>query len=182
VCRLKAFSLGAALVFLTGLAVLVGRLFDIPRLTRVVAGFTTMRPNMAIGLMFTATALAVLNREAKSTRTFVARILAALVLALGLCTLAEYLFQTNLVIDDWLIANAAAELKQRRHHHARPAEPRHLLERRRGRALWPQPRGGARQSNARTLAHGISRTAGSDRRNTGQGSRFWVEFKLETNL
>jgi PAS domain S-box-containing protein len=70
------------------------------------SGYTSMKVNTAIGLMLSAVALALLHRETPGARIRAARVLAASVVTLGLLTLAEYLFQFDVGIDDVFIAAA----------------------------------------------------------------------------
>jgi len=104
VSRVKALSDTAALlVFLIAVSVLTGWIVHLPRVTNWF-GFTPLKPNTALGLALAAAALGLLNREKKRASTAVGRVIAALVLALGALTLVEYLLQSDLGVDNWLIA------------------------------------------------------------------------------
>jgi len=102
--RLKrAASWAAAAVFLLGALVLAGWI-ALPPLPSFLSGDTKMKPNTAAGLMLAAVSLALLNRETKSPRVVAGKILAALVLLLGLVTATEYWFNFDLGIDGWVDA------------------------------------------------------------------------------
>jgi PAS domain S-box-containing protein len=100
--------LGVIFPFLIGLIVLVGWFFHSPHLTALVPGFAAMQPNTAGGLLMAALSLALLLRETKP-RIAVGSILAVLVFALGLLTMAEYVFRSNLGIDTLLVRVSSSE-------------------------------------------------------------------------
>ncbi len=99
---------GVMFPLVMGLVVLVGWIFDLPQLTTIVPGFTAMKPNSAAGFLLAALALALLLRETKP-RIVVGKILALLVFALGLVTMAQYIFGSDFRIDTLLVGVSSAE-------------------------------------------------------------------------
>src|SRR5215213_7743935 len=59
-------------VFLMGAAVLIGWIGHIPRLTTLLPHLATMKANTAVGLMFAAVALALLNDQRRSGAKYLA--------------------------------------------------------------------------------------------------------------
>ena len=75
--------------------------FDVPLATTVLPDLTTMKANTAVALAASAIGL-IAPSWAKA-----ASALAALVLAIGLATLAEYAFGFSLGLDELLVADPA---------------------------------------------------------------------------
>ncbi|MFZ4286513.1 response regulator [Variovorax sp. HJSM1_2] len=104
------------LVTLLGLAVLYGWAFGLPLLRSVIPGAVEMKANTALGLVASAAALALMtlrrsaNREGRAAaqRSPLAAVLSAAVAILGLLTLAEYAFDWNPGLDEWLFKDSAA--------------------------------------------------------------------------
>jgi PAS domain S-box-containing protein len=94
--------------FVMGLVVLGGWYFGWQRLTTNAAGFSAMQPNAAVGLLLAALSLALLLKET-TPRIVAGKVLAVLVLGLGLLTTVEYLFGTDLRIDTLLAGVPASE-------------------------------------------------------------------------
>ncbi|MGH9544524.1 MAG: ATP-binding protein [Terriglobales bacterium] len=94
---------GGVLLFLLGASVLLGWLWHVGWLTRVLPGRVTMKPNTAIGFLFLGMALFLLTRSGKTRRAQLWCAAAAIVVILaGLLTLSEYLFHFDLRIDQLL--------------------------------------------------------------------------------
>ena len=90
----------SVLVACVGIVVLYGWIFDIPQLTRLLPGLAFMKINTACALLAASVALWLLHtHEPGSAWAWVARSLAAALLALGSLTLCEHLFGLNLGID-----------------------------------------------------------------------------------
>jgi len=104
---LRSIGLGTGLaVAAIGAVVLVGWVFDVGLLKSVLPGFSTTKANTATGLSLAGIALALLARSAVGPRgRLVARILAVTVALVGLLTLAEYVTDLNLGIDELLFAD-----------------------------------------------------------------------------
>ncbi|WP_159784680.1 putative bifunctional diguanylate cyclase/phosphodiesterase [Sodalinema gerasimenkoae] len=97
VANLKRWSRGCAYgVISLGMLVLLGWLFDIGLLKSVAPSWVTMKVNTAIGLVITGSALLASHHRLK----FWELTGAWTVLALGLLTTAQYVFDINLGIDE----------------------------------------------------------------------------------
>ena len=94
-------ALTAWLSALIGLSGLLGWVLDNPALKSVLPGAVEMKVNTALGLIFSAVALH-LHLRLSPARQRGAQVLGAMVLALGLATLGEYLFGWQLGIDELL--------------------------------------------------------------------------------
>jgi PAS domain S-box-containing protein len=94
-------TIGLILVSL-GCIVLVGWQFNIAELKSILPGLATMKANTAIGFLFAGLALLLENKQTTRSRLFVIRMSAGIVALLGLFTLGEYIFDTNLGIDQLL--------------------------------------------------------------------------------
>jgi two-component system cell cycle sensor histidine kinase/response regulator CckA len=92
--------------------VLIGWALDIRALQSLVPGLVTMKANTAIGLALSAAALLLRTRRpARALDVVLASVLAALVVALGGATIAEYAFRSDLHIDE-LVVRASADAMQ----------------------------------------------------------------------
>jgi signal transduction histidine kinase/CheY-like chemotaxis protein len=102
VYRVAARTGGVVLLTL-GALVLLGWLWKIESLTTFLPGPITMKPNTAIGFVFLGLALFLLtwSSKARSTQLWCAAS-ATVVILVGLVTLAEYLFHSDLGIDQFL--------------------------------------------------------------------------------
>jgi PAS domain S-box-containing protein len=92
---------------LVGLLVLAGWAFDLAPVKSVLPGQVTMKANTALGFLLAGAALALLLPEAEGRprwRSLAGHAAAALVAALGLLTLSQYLFGWDLGIDQLLVA------------------------------------------------------------------------------
>ena len=86
-----------------GCLVLYGWAFHIEMLKTVLPGLVTMKANTALGIAFSGASLwLLLPADSGTKRKNVARFLALLVVMIGTATLAEYVFGTNLGIDQLL--------------------------------------------------------------------------------
>ncbi|MEO5831340.1 MAG: hypothetical protein ABIQ36_12320, partial [Rhodanobacter sp.] len=85
-----------------GLSVLAGWIFDVPLLRSVIPGAVEMKANSALGLVFSAAALIILERYPGPPMQRIGWAIAALVAALGLATLWEYASGWQLGIDELL--------------------------------------------------------------------------------
>jgi diguanylate cyclase (GGDEF)-like protein/PAS domain S-box-containing protein len=100
--RLRTYCEGAAVVVVVSAGVvLLGWAFDIAVLKSVFPGLVTMKVNTALGLAFSAVSMwLLLPGPSRTRRGDIARLLALLVVLIGLATLAEYAFGVNLRIDE----------------------------------------------------------------------------------
>ena len=94
---------GGVLLLTLGALVLLGWLWKIESLTTFLPGPITMKPNTAIGFVFLGLALFLLTwySKARSTQLWCAAS-ATVVILVGLVTLSEYLFHSDLGIDQFL--------------------------------------------------------------------------------
>lgn len=93
-----------------GALVLLGWWLNIPTLKSINPGWVTMKTNAAQGFILSGFALWLKARDIVRTKTLwhtMQRLLASLVILLGLLTLLEYLAHIDLGIDQWLIHEAA---------------------------------------------------------------------------
>ncbi len=110
-CRLYSYAASAAAVFVGSLA-LLGWLLGIPTLTSVLPGLATMKPNTALCFVLVGVSLWLSQLRAGELnnppvlKMRGARILSGVVALVGLLTLAEYVFQLNLGLDDVLFPSA----------------------------------------------------------------------------
>jgi signal transduction histidine kinase len=95
--------LGSVVLLLLGVLVLLGWLWKIESLTAFLSGSITMKPNTAIGFLFLGLALFLLTwrSKARSTQLWCAAS-STVVILVGLLSLSEYLFHTDLGIDQCL--------------------------------------------------------------------------------
>src|SRR5438045_3364206 len=95
----------AALVILTGVAVLAGWAFDIPSLKSVVSGWETMKANTALGFVLNGSGLLLLATTDGKRSKALGRLLTACALVtvlLGVLTLLQHLFALDFGIDELL--------------------------------------------------------------------------------
>lgn len=105
----KIFALSMVVFALVvGLLVGIGWMFDLPALTRIMPGFTTMKPNTSVGVIFSALALGALLINLEPFNT-VAKFLAGLVLLLGIVTSAQFILSVDFGIDEWMVRVPQAE-------------------------------------------------------------------------
>jgi PAS domain S-box-containing protein len=108
VSRLKVFTRIAALASaILGLLVLAGWAFDVPLMKTVFPGLVSMKANTALCIVWAGLSLWLFaaQEDGKLRKPFAlgtSRILAIIVLLLGLATLCEYVFGWNLHIDQLL--------------------------------------------------------------------------------
>ena len=105
----KLSLLLSLLVFATGAVVLAGWLLQIPILMTWGPGLVAMKFNTAIAFMIAAISMALLQREQVNFFYVVGKILAAIVAIIGLATLGQFIFGTNLGIDNLFITEQAIE-------------------------------------------------------------------------
>ena len=100
--------LGSVVLLLLGVLVLLGWLWKIESLTAFLSGSITMKPNTAIGFLFLGLALFLLTwrSKARSTQLWCAAS-STVVILVGLLSLSEYLFHTDLGIDQLLFKDFA---------------------------------------------------------------------------
>jgi PAS domain S-box-containing protein len=98
-------------IALLGLLPLTGWFLHVEVLKRVIPGAVSVKPNMTVGFLLYAIALAFVSR---TTRTNAARkwaaAIAALVIVLAALTLGEHFFGWDLPIEHWLIGNNPGDL------------------------------------------------------------------------
>ncbi|MDP1552762.1 MAG: ATP-binding protein [Methanobacteriaceae archaeon] len=102
--RLRDFSeLSSIILIITGIIILVGWAFNISILKSPGPMFSTIKTNVAVGLIFTGLSLYLLQkkRNSKNIRR-IAQFSAILVTLIGFLTLFEYLFNIDLFIDQIL--------------------------------------------------------------------------------
>jgi PAS domain S-box-containing protein len=90
-----------------GALVLAGWMFNLAVLKGVFPGLVSMKANTAIGMLLCGGALAILSRaKVAAPARFWATGVAALVIALGVLNLGEYLFGWEFGIDQWMFRDA----------------------------------------------------------------------------
>jgi len=90
----------AGAVAVLGALVLVGWAFDVPLLKAVVSGLTTMKPNTALCFVLAGVGLGLrVGLHDRVTGRRIAQLCGALVLLIGVATLAEFLFHRDLGLD-----------------------------------------------------------------------------------
>ncbi len=89
---------GAAVV-LTAIGVLAGWIFHIPVLTAVFPGYPAMKFNTALALLFAGGATILLGNSDRRPVKYAYLVLSGAVYLIGLLTLAQYIFNTDLSID-----------------------------------------------------------------------------------
>jgi signal transduction histidine kinase/ActR/RegA family two-component response regulator len=100
--------LASVLLLLLGAMVLLGWLGNIGFLTTVLPGRITMKPNTAVGFLLLGFALFLLTGSSKTRNTRLwCAVSAAIVILVGLLTLSEYLFHTDLGLDQLLFKDLA---------------------------------------------------------------------------
>lgn len=101
--------LASSLAILTGGLVLGGWLFDVPALKSVVPGLVTMKANTALAFVLAGAALWLLQCDSiPPLRRRIARASAVLIILIGLLTLAEYVTERDLGIDELLFTESRA--------------------------------------------------------------------------
>lgn len=96
---------GALLVASAGALVLLGWIFDIVALKSLVPGLASMKVNTALAFMAAGAALWSINSSALRRQSLLTRILPCIVLALGVLSLGECLFDVDLGIDQLLLSD-----------------------------------------------------------------------------
>jgi len=95
-------------VAVLGAVVLVGWAFDVPVLKSVVPGLGTMKPNTALCFVLSGVALGLqAGGHTSVAGRRIAQLCGALVLLIGVATLAEFLFHVDLGLDALLVPVAA---------------------------------------------------------------------------
>jgi hypothetical protein len=104
----KFALLASFLVAGLGVSVLMGWAFNVASLNSIFPGLATMKANNAAAMFLSGVALALLARERTSKRTrLLARMVAAVVVAVGALTLLEYFTGWDLRMDQALFREAA---------------------------------------------------------------------------
>jgi PAS domain S-box-containing protein len=101
----RLWSIGLSLSFLIGTSVLCGWILNIPVLKSLLPGFSPMKANTAICLLLTSLAILLAgrsNEERPHLRLTLARVLAALTIAISGTVLLECLFHWNAGLDELL--------------------------------------------------------------------------------
>jgi signal transduction histidine kinase/CheY-like chemotaxis protein len=94
---LKKFStLASVTTIAIGVLVLIGWALDNHLLRSIIPGEDVTRPNTAICFVLAGAALWLVNNDANRFSSYAARVLGAIIIAVGALTLAEYAFGTNL--------------------------------------------------------------------------------------
>ena len=94
-------SIGGVTAAVLGAAVLVGWWFDIQVLKEVLPGLATMKFNTGLCFLAAGTAVALLDGGRAANKRLPIRVLASLVLVVGIATLAEYVTGTSFGIDEF---------------------------------------------------------------------------------
>jgi diguanylate cyclase (GGDEF)-like protein len=95
---------GATFAVCVGTAVALGWVLNVAFLKSLLPGMTTMTVNSAFAFFAAGAALLLLHTSASGTRARrLARILAAIVAAIGALTLAEYVFARDIGIDQFIL-------------------------------------------------------------------------------
>jgi len=104
----KRISLGASMVVVgIGLVALCGWVFDAAVLKSVAPSMVAMKANTAMGFILSGMALTLLCwKEPGRVAGYLTRALAVAVMAVGVVTLAEYVFGWDAGIDQWLFREA----------------------------------------------------------------------------
>ena len=111
---LRVFSIGVAILAMLG-AVLaeLGWIFDVAALKSVFPGLATMKANTALAFLFLGGSLFfMLTVRGNPALRRIHQVLAAMVVVLGVVTLAEYLFDWNAGIDNMLFDDKATPAGQ----------------------------------------------------------------------
>ena len=99
----RTARIGAVLVSVLGAAVIAGWFLEIAALKSVFPGLATMKLNTAAGFLAAGVSLWLIHSYPAGSRALLpARMIAAMVAALGAATLFEFYFVTNLSIDEFL--------------------------------------------------------------------------------
>lgn len=96
----------STLLAMLGGTVLFGWWIGSARLTSVIPSLPTMKPNTAVAFVLSAVTLASLNRPGR-TRSVIARLAAVLVIAFAIATIAEWVFDVSLGLDQGLFRDPA---------------------------------------------------------------------------
>jgi hypothetical protein len=96
----------AVVVALLGGIVLIGWLFDLPRLKSVFSGLVSMKVNTSLGLLLCGVGLTLMTNRRLTYHRYVVLGLSVFVFALGALTLSEYLGGWQLGIDQWIFQEA----------------------------------------------------------------------------
>ncbi|HCE53792.1 MAG: PAS domain S-box protein [Lutibacter sp.] len=102
----KAAYLLSIITALTGVLVLIGWQFDNYTLKTFGFGGVTMKVNTAISLLFIGLAVIFLQQKDQKIKLYLARIFSLATLLLGALVFSQYLFNSNLGIDELLFQDA----------------------------------------------------------------------------
>lgn len=103
----RVVTVTRALGIVIGLSVIIGWAYEIAMLKSILPGYITMKANTAIGFILISLALFGFQQdESKKWRNHLACTCATLVLLIGGLTMAEYLFNVNLGIDELIFTDA----------------------------------------------------------------------------
>jgi len=109
--RVRRAGLGLeALVVAIGLVVLAGWLFDVETLKSISPTLSSMKPNTAIAFVLSGTAVWLLRPVPHGRRHLLGIAVAAMVLAIALATLSEYVLGWSLHIDQLLFHDSAPQV------------------------------------------------------------------------
>lgn len=104
-----ASRVSSLITLLIGVLVLLGWLLDIQLLKSVTPGWVSMKPNAALGFVFSGLALYLLQSSYRFKQPTI-RLCALVVGFLGTITLAQYLFHWNLGLDQWLFRDSTTSI------------------------------------------------------------------------
>jgi PAS domain S-box-containing protein len=101
--RAAPARVAATVTTLFGLVALAGWIFHLPLLTRLLPGAVEMKVNTAVAVILSGAALLIFADRAAVSAERIARSFALAVVAIGLASLAEYVFGWQLGIDEFLV-------------------------------------------------------------------------------
>jgi len=105
--RAAPARLAATLATLFGLVALSGWTLRLPALTSVIPGSVEMKANTAIAIVLCGISLLIMVERSSAGLERIGQGLAIAACAIGLATLAEYLFAWQLGIDEWMFKDSA---------------------------------------------------------------------------
>jgi PAS domain S-box-containing protein len=101
----------SVLTVAVAIAVMTGWIFDITFLISVSPGFVSMKFNTALGFLFLGAALFIFHQKKIAHRKTISAAFASVVLLISILTLIQYVFNTDLGIDELFIKDHTAEVE-----------------------------------------------------------------------
>jgi PAS domain S-box-containing protein len=106
----RVSQVGAVVVVFVGCVVLVGWGFDLELLKCMIPGMVTIKANTAIGFVLAGASLLLRPSIRNQLLGHIARIISLIVVLIGALTLAQYVFELNLGIDELVFKESAGAL------------------------------------------------------------------------